>query len=444
MIDFRMFVAVAAAFLIGTSALSYAGASSPVPDYVLMAVNDRGRTPWDFQRDARRKPAQVLAFSEIKPGMTVADVVSGDGYYTRLLARLVGPNGKVYAVVPDGGAGVSRSAHIQKRAGKPPSMVPLDRGDACTLGCYPDGLPPYMLPIDYIQALENTTDYKNVVAYWEDLGAFGGDLALPKQVDAVVIVDGYHHLHSQQTQQFQPTVLGRVYNRKPLNMPEVLKSVYGTMKPGGILLIADYAAAKGAGFSKADALQRVEAAAVKAEVTAAGFSFDGESNALVNGADNHASSVEGVAANRDAADQFLMRFKKPTDASPGTKRPKNENAIMKNYYGNTMVVGVDLDKGMSSTGDRIRTVYYNKDHTYQEFGRLDEGPGPMQMGTWFWDAEGHNCQLHQFPIDERSNIVCHIDVFARPVGVVRDQNPGGGGKKVEIVKGHILNGYILP
>jgi predicted methyltransferase len=56
------------------------------------------RSAEDRARDARDKPAEVLAFAGVKPGMTVADIFSAGGYYTELLAGVVGPGGKVLAI----------------------------------------------------------------------------------------------------------------------------------------------------------------------------------------------------------------------------------------------------------------------------------------------------------------------------------------------------------
>ena len=56
------------------------------------------RTAADRERDQREKPAEVLAFAGVKPGMVVADIFSAGGYYTELLAGVVGPTGKVLAI----------------------------------------------------------------------------------------------------------------------------------------------------------------------------------------------------------------------------------------------------------------------------------------------------------------------------------------------------------
>ena len=55
------------------------------------------RLAGDADEDAWRKPAEVLTFLEVKPGMHVVDYFSAGGYYTELLSRIVGSNGQVIA-----------------------------------------------------------------------------------------------------------------------------------------------------------------------------------------------------------------------------------------------------------------------------------------------------------------------------------------------------------
>src|ERR1700753_1903380 len=69
------------------------------PAAIAAAVADSARPDTDKARDAMRKPAETLAFAGVKPGMTVAELAPGRGYYTRILAKTVGPSGKVFAIV---------------------------------------------------------------------------------------------------------------------------------------------------------------------------------------------------------------------------------------------------------------------------------------------------------------------------------------------------------
>jgi predicted methyltransferase len=78
------------------AALAGCASQAPAPDYqALVAGADRSDA--DRTNDVRRKPVQFLAFMDVRPGMRVADISSGGGYTTELLARAVGENGRVYA-----------------------------------------------------------------------------------------------------------------------------------------------------------------------------------------------------------------------------------------------------------------------------------------------------------------------------------------------------------
>jgi predicted methyltransferase len=415
--------ALAASVILVSAASVFAADTKPaaIPAAVTAAVNDRGRPPWDVDRDALRHPTEVLAFAQVKPGQVVVDLVPGMGYYTRILAKLVGPKGKVYAVVPAGGGAGGRRGRIAQRLNKAPATVPAEEAQTCVQGCYPEVANLRVLPIDHILAIENIDEYKNVTALWEQLGQYGGELALPEQADVVFTADGWSTIHGK--------------DEAIKDAKQFIQSVYHSLKPGGIFLISDKAAPKGTGFTYADIARRTEADAVKAEMTAAGFVLDGESNTLVNPNDDKTKGTGAKWADGDRADHYVLRFKKPANAPNTDKRPKNELAIMKNYYGNTFEFNIGATGKKS--GARVRFTYYNSDHTYQEFGRVGDGPGPMQAGTWWWDADGHNCMLHQFPTDERGNVVCHTDMVARALDtVVDDHTAGAGDVKIGMVRGY--------
>jgi predicted methyltransferase len=50
------------------------------------------------ERREEENPERVLAELELKPGMIVADVGAGSGYYSSRIAERIGPSGTVYAV----------------------------------------------------------------------------------------------------------------------------------------------------------------------------------------------------------------------------------------------------------------------------------------------------------------------------------------------------------
>lgn len=73
------------------TALEFPQAHRPVSD---IAGN---RFSNETQRDSVGEAAKVMDLAEIKPGMTVADIGAGEGYYTVRLAEKVGRRGRVLA-----------------------------------------------------------------------------------------------------------------------------------------------------------------------------------------------------------------------------------------------------------------------------------------------------------------------------------------------------------
>ena len=71
--------------------------SAPLsPERIAQIVASPDRSAADRTNDQRRKPEALLAFVGVRPGMTALDVSAGGGYTTELVARAVGPRGKVY------------------------------------------------------------------------------------------------------------------------------------------------------------------------------------------------------------------------------------------------------------------------------------------------------------------------------------------------------------
>jgi len=119
--------------------------------------------------------------------------------------------------------------------------------------------------------------------------------ALPT-LDMVFTAQNYHDTH---------------LSRLKLDVPALDKLWLSKLKPGGVLLVIDHAALPGAPVTEtADKLHRIDPAAAKAEITAAGFVYDGKLDVLRNPADPRNILVFDPSI-RGKTDQFVFRFKKP-------------------------------------------------------------------------------------------------------------------------------------
>jgi len=93
-------------------------------------------------------------------------------------------------------------------------------------------------------------------------------------------------------------------------MPKLDKALFDALKPGGTLIVLDHAAADGTGITKTNDLHRIDPAAVKAELTAVGFTFDSESDADRNPNDDHTKGIRDPSI-KGNTDRFIYKFKKP-------------------------------------------------------------------------------------------------------------------------------------
>jgi len=217
---------------------------------IAAAVANPARPATDTARDAARKPAEVLAFSHVKPGDKVLELIPSAGYFSRLFSGAVGPDGKVYAASPN----------FNPETGKPVTVKPSDPA-------FPNVVP---------------------TLFTRGLGA-------PEPVDMIFTAQNYHDFH---------------LSRRNLDVAALDKSFFAALKPGGLLVIEDHAALAGSDLTVPDKLHRINEDIVKKEVEAAGFVLDGESDVLRNPADPRTENVFTPDI-RGHTDQFLLRFRKP-------------------------------------------------------------------------------------------------------------------------------------
>jgi predicted methyltransferase len=238
--------------LLGSTALA-STAMAQVTPAITAAVADAGRPDADKARDAERKPAQVVGYAGLKPGDKVADLFPGGGYFTRIFSKVVGPQGKVYAVVPDTPA--PRPAGVQAMA-------------------------------DLVKA------YPNVTVVGGSLTSFNP----PEKLDVVWTSENYHD--------FRNKMFGG------LDMAAFNKAVFNSLKPGGVFYIEDHAAVAGTGAAGTDTLHRIDPALVKQEVEAAGFRLELQTDILAHPDDPKTAAVFDPSV-RGKTDKFVMRFRKP-------------------------------------------------------------------------------------------------------------------------------------
>nr|WHW29740.1 putative class I SAM-dependent methyltransferase [uncultured bacterium] len=67
-------------------------------EYQLLSAIVEARPQADRARDAYRNPVDTLAFFGVKRGMTVLEVLPGRGWYSKILAPYLGPDGALHAV----------------------------------------------------------------------------------------------------------------------------------------------------------------------------------------------------------------------------------------------------------------------------------------------------------------------------------------------------------
>ncbi|MBL8630101.1 MAG: class I SAM-dependent methyltransferase [Rhodospirillaceae bacterium] len=225
--------------------------SMTTPEYIRVAIASPNRMGADLRRDPNRKPAEVMTFLGIKPGDRVAELMAGTGYHAGLLCEIVGTDGKVYAHNTPGS--------VARRNGNPLRT----RVDKCDL----TNMELMVCPCDQV--------------------------SFPEALDAVLFCTTYHD-----------TVWTGV-DRTAMN-----GALFNALKPGGVLAVIDHNAKAGAGLTHAKTYHRVEKDAIIADVTAAGFVFEGENTALENPADTLEIDVHDDAIGGNTS-RFILKFRKP-------------------------------------------------------------------------------------------------------------------------------------
>lgn len=231
------------------------------------AVAAADRTDADKALDAGRKPAELLSFLKVAPGMKVAEIFAGGGYTVELLARVVGPTGTVYA---------HNTPKILEMFARKPWSERQARIGA-----------PWIVGVE------------------RELDAPLPDEA--KDLDLVVMNLVYH----------DAVAMG--VDRSGMN-----GAIWKALKPGGEFVVVDHSAKDGSGANDASTLHRIEAKVVQAEIEQTGFKLDRQSDLYKNADDKRDWNASPMDAKekRGTSDRFVLVFKKPADAAPAAPAAK--------------------------------------------------------------------------------------------------------------------------
>jgi predicted methyltransferase len=221
------------------------------------AVASTDRFAGDSEQDSWRQPAEVLKFLELRPGQHALDYFAAAGYYTELMSRVVGPEGKVIAYNNPQYRAFAEDAPTKRYGNnRLPNVVELTT-------------PVEAMPLD------------------------------PASLDAALFMQSYHDLYWRSKKDWVET-----------DPAKALQQLVPALKPGAVVVVVDHVAnAGGAPTETVNATHRIDPAVIKRDFEAAGLTFDSESALFANAADDHSKEVFDKSI-RHKTDQVMYKFRK--------------------------------------------------------------------------------------------------------------------------------------
>lgn len=223
------------------------------------AVAAEARLPDDRARDPGRRPIDVLAFFGVSPGMKVIEFGAGGGYFTELLARVVGPEGHVIAQNPFFFLRQSGAEFSKRYAPRRLSNIVLIFGDQSVLEI-PDN-----------------------------------------SVDAAYFIDTYHDFAYE----------ANSGEELPHFAAALLADARRILKRNGIFGIVDHRAADSASRAEAATLHRIAESTLRKDLEAAGFRLDATAEFLANPRDDRSKAWFDDPQLKDNTDRLVHRYRSP-------------------------------------------------------------------------------------------------------------------------------------
>jgi predicted methyltransferase len=248
---------VAAALAISVSAVPLAAAPQK-PTTIAAAVAASDRNADNAKLDEGRKPAQVLQFLGLRPGMHVLDLFGANAYWAEIMAPVVGAKGHDTVWAPTQFYTDKTKQSFEAFAAKHPNVSIVTS--------------PFEAP------------------------------DLPKNyADFVILNDNYHDTYWQSDK----------YKIPKMDPNAFLKAVYASMKPGAVIGVMDHIASPNDDTrATVEKYHRIDPNVVKADFKRAGFVFLKSSDMLRNPADDHNLLVFDPKV-RGKTDKFVFLFRKP-------------------------------------------------------------------------------------------------------------------------------------
>jgi len=226
-------------------------------------------------------PLEVIAFTELKPGDRIAELLPDIGDFTRIFCELVGAAGHVYAITAPASS-IAKDAHAK--------LAEESTDLACT-NVTAFTLQPRNFPAP--ELYNSSDDPGTVYEYFTQRLPIESFVA-PEPLDLIWVAGNYHDLR---TKRFGSP-----------NMTWVNSAFLKALKSGGVLIVEDYATTAESGARDTGTLHRIDPQQVKAEVIAAGFEFVAESKATYGADESQTPNIRGP---HDKTDRFLFKFRKP-------------------------------------------------------------------------------------------------------------------------------------
>jgi len=246
-----------AAFSLALTAVPVTVSAAPAST-VAAALKSPDRRPDNVKLDAGRKPAAVLQFLGLKPGMQVLDLFGANGYWAEIMVPVIGPKGHDTIWQPTQFYGARGKAYMEGFVAKHPNV---------TIVASPFEAPD--LPKNY--------------------------------ADFVILNNNYHDTYWSSAKFKIPTMDPNAF----------LKAVYAAMKPGAVIGVIDHVANKNDDArATVEKYHRIDPDVIKADFKRAGFVLVGSSDLLRNKADDHSLEVtdDKIVGHTD---RVIYKFKKP-------------------------------------------------------------------------------------------------------------------------------------